>query len=149
MILEQLPHLCTTHIQIIVRSLSTALTQIQPQRPGRFSNASQGHLWVDLCFKKQTLNTVMILVCKSWWGKLKLPAKPQHNTKQYISCTIVVTNGAHKLLSPTESCPNNRAFFSAPWSESLPLMHLAISRALSGSKTVIQTNFTPFKKKHN
>jgi hypothetical protein len=42
-------------------------------------------------------------------------AKPLHNTKQYINCTIKVTNGA------TSSSPNI-----------LPLLHLAVSRALSG-----------------
>ena len=42
-IFEWLPHLCTPHIQIIVRSLSRAVNfqQIQPQRTGRFSNATQ------------------------------------------------------------------------------------------------------------
>jgi hypothetical protein len=28
-----------------------------------------------------------------------MPAKPQHNTKQYINCTIMVTNVAHRLSS--------------------------------------------------
>ena len=47
MIYEQLPHLCTTHIQLsilynkIPQSSSEFQTKIQPQRPGRFSNSSQ------------------------------------------------------------------------------------------------------------
>ena len=38
-----LNHRCTTHIQLSLRSLSRAVNfkQIQPQRPGRFSNALQ------------------------------------------------------------------------------------------------------------
>uniref|UniRef100_A0AAZ3SL55 Uncharacterized protein n=1 Tax=Oncorhynchus tshawytscha TaxID=74940 RepID=A0AAZ3SL55_ONCTS len=48
-----------------------------------------------------------ILACKSWWDKQKTKmldaskATTQHNTKQYINCTITVTNGAHKLRVPT------------------------------------------------
>jgi hypothetical protein len=30
-----------------------------------------------------------------------MPEMPLHNTKQYIDCTIMVINGAHKLLGPT------------------------------------------------
>ena len=60
-------------------------------------------------------------------------ATTQHNTKQYINGTITVTNGAHKLLDPTKSCPNI-----------LPLLHLAISGALSGSETVHSASFTAF-----
>ena len=59
-------------------------------------------------------------------------ATTQHNTKQYMNCTITVTNGSHKLayieLSQQQS-PN-----SSP--NTLLLLHLAVRRALSGSETV-------------
>jgi hypothetical protein len=43
MIFEGLPNLCTPHMQLSVMSLSRAVNfkQIQPQRPGMFSNALQ------------------------------------------------------------------------------------------------------------
>ena len=55
MIFEWLPHLCAPHIQLSVRSLSREgefQTQIQPQRPGRFSNASQRRAPIGRLFKK-------------------------------------------------------------------------------------------------
>jgi hypothetical protein len=64
-------------------------------------------------------------------------ATTQHNTKQYIFCTITVTNGAHKLLGSKESCPN-----SSP--NILPLLHLAISGALSGSEMFFSGSFIAF-----
>jgi hypothetical protein len=49
MTLEWQPHLCTSHIAIICKvpqSRSEFPTQIQPQRPGRFSNAlTKGTYW--------------------------------------------------------------------------------------------------------
>jgi hypothetical protein len=64
----------------------------------------------------------------------------QHNTKQYINCTITVTNGAHKLLWLSQQQSPNRS------PNTLPLLHLAISRALSGSETVHSASFNAFKK---
>jgi hypothetical protein len=53
-------------------------------------------------------------------------ATTQHNTKQYINCTLTVTNGAYIKL--------------------VQLLHLAISGILSGSETVRSASFTAFKK---
>jgi hypothetical protein len=61
------------------------------------------------------------------------------NNKLYINCNITVTNGTHKLLGPTLSCLNSSHNI-------LPLLHLAISEALSGSETVNSASFTAFKK---
>jgi hypothetical protein len=60
MIFVWLPHLCPPHIQLPLRSFIRAVnyqTQIERQRPGRFSNATQRApigRWVKI--KKQTLN---------------------------------------------------------------------------------------------
>ena len=67
-------------------------------------------------------------------------ATTQH--KQYIHCTIMVTNRAHKLLGPTQSCANSGAYISAPWSESLPLLHLAEPRL--AEKQLIQPHLLAF-----
>jgi hypothetical protein len=56
-----------------------------------------------------------ILVEQKKSGMHVSKATAQHNTKQYMNCT-------------------------------LPLLHLAISGALSGSKTVHSASFTAFKK---
>ena len=63
-------------------------------------------------------------------------ATTQHNTKQYINCTIRVANVAHKLAYLKLSQQQN----------TLPLLHLAISGALSGNETVHSASFTAFKK---
>ena len=56
------------------------------------------------------LGPVVILACKYWWDKERFTvyvlmhaskATTQLNTKQYINCAIMVTNGTHKLLGPT------------------------------------------------
>ena len=39
MIFKRLPHLCTPHIQLSLSRAVNFKTQIQPQRPGRFSNS--------------------------------------------------------------------------------------------------------------
>ena len=71
-----------------------------------------------------------------------MPGKPLHNTKQYINCTVTVTNGPRKLL--VKAVPT--AVSQQQSSNTLPLLHLAISGALSGSKTIHSASFTAFKK---
>ena len=96
---------------------------------------------VQLCLVNVLASVDFSMYILVWQTKKCMTAKPlntQHSTKQYINCTITVRNGANKLLGPTQSCPNS--------SPNLPLLHLAISEALSSRATVHSALFTAFKK---
>jgi hypothetical protein len=90
MIFEWLPHLCTPHTQLSVKSLSRAVNfkQIQPKRSGRFSNASQRApigRWVQI-WKKKSRHLIPLW---AWWSYYTLDGVSIHPVTAKIQASFL------------------------------------------------------------